>query len=155
MPRFEIKTEHTFHNSHADAAQIWQALTDFPNYPRWNHFILNIVGLPKVGNKIAFTFQLPRGVILPAKAEIQVVNPNIELRWKGHFIMDALFSAEHYFILQHHASGTRMLHGEIFRGLLLPFLRPMLKIKGTPVYRQMNLDLESYLSTRSADMESL
>ena len=153
MPRFEIKTEHTFHSSHATTEQVWYALTDFPRYPRWNNFILHITGSPQIGKRLSFTFQLPRGVFLPATALVKVVNPHVELRWKGHFMLDILFSAEHYFILSTNSSGTHLLHGEIFRGLLLPLVRPILKYKGPPIYQQMNSDLENFLATQTRDQE--
>lgn len=140
MFRREIRTDYTYHVS---SSLLWDILTDFPRYPEWNHFIFQIHGHADVGARIRFKFELPRGIRLPATAIILTVMIEKELRWKGRFPIPGLFSAEHYFIFETSEDTCHMHHGEIFRGLTVPFLWPILKLKGTPVYRQNNIDLNN------------
>jgi hypothetical protein len=118
-------------------------LVDFPRYPEWNHFIYRIQGHAHVGERIKFKFELPRGIRLPATARILTVMHEKELRWKGRLPIPGLFSAEHFYILESSEGVCHIHHGEIFRGFLVPLLWPILKLKGTPIYRQNNIDLNN------------
>jgi hypothetical protein len=138
--RREIKT--TYHHA-VKASLLWKIIIDFRHYPIWNNFILEVHGEAVTATRIKFKFQLPRGIMLPATAIILAVESENEIRWKGGLPIPGLFSAEHYYIFNSNGNGqTDMHHGEIFRGLLVPLIWPLLRIKGTPVYEQNNIDLD-------------
>ena len=50
---------------------------------------------------------------------VLVAEPGQELRWLGRLGVPRLFDGEHYFRLIPEGDGTRLIHGERFRGLLL------------------------------------
>jgi hypothetical protein len=54
---------------------------------------------------------------------VLAVRENAELRWLGALRWSWLFSAEHRFALTTVGDGTRLVHSEVFRGLLVPLLR--------------------------------
>jgi hypothetical protein len=54
---------------------------------------------------------------------VTAVRENAELGWLGALRWSWLFSAEHRFALAAVGSGTRVVHSEVFRGLLVPLLR--------------------------------
>jgi hypothetical protein len=138
--RREIKTQYHYA---VKTSLLWKIIIDFPHYPMWNNFILEVLGEAEPATRIKFRFQLPRGIMLPATAIILTVESEKEIRWKGRLPIPGLFSAEHYYILDSNGNGqTDLYHGEIFRGLLVPLIWPLLRIKGTPVYEQNNIDLE-------------
>ena len=56
------------------------------------------------------------------KPRVLVAQPGRELRWLGRVLLPRLFDGEHYFLLEPEAGGTRFVHGEVFRGLLIGLL---------------------------------
>ena len=125
----------------ATAARVWDVLADFGAYPRWNPFLLSVVGTPTTGRRIRFWFELPRGFRAPACATVLRAEPEKELRWAGS--VPGLFRAEHYFVIERAGvAGLRFRHGEIFSGLLLPLVWPILRSRGREVYDAMNRALK-------------
>jgi hypothetical protein len=55
---------------------------------------------------------------------VLAVEPKREFRWKGKLMMPGLFDGEHFFMLAP-KSDTRLVfrQGEVFSGLLVPFIR--------------------------------
>jgi hypothetical protein len=47
------------------------------------------------------------------------VEPLQELRWRGRLLLRSLFEGEHAFRLVPERAATRLIHEEMFRGLLL------------------------------------
>lgn len=55
------------------------------------------------------------------------IDADRELRWKGNLILPGIFDGEHYFRLeQAGADQVRLIQGEIFSGLLIPFFGQLL-----------------------------
>ena len=48
--------------------------------------------------------------------------PERELRWLGRLLLPRIFDGEHYFVIEDHEGGTRLVHGERFHGVLLWFI---------------------------------
>ena len=134
----EIATEIEIDGS---AQRIWEVLADFAAYPFWNPFLLKVDGAPKVAQRIRFWFELPRGFRAPACATVLKADHGRELRWAGS--VPGLFRAEHYFVIED-TSKTRLRfrHGEIFSGLVLPLVWPILRGRGREVYEAMNVALK-------------
>lgn len=53
------------------------------------------------------------------RPSVLVADPARELRWLGSLGLPRVFDGEHYFIMTAEGTGTRLVHGESFRGLLL------------------------------------
>src|SRR5215469_714593 len=123
----------------APAACVWQVLTDFPHYPDWNPFILEVLGNVHQGASVKYRFEFPPGIRIWATARILGFEEQKELRWAAHFLTPALFNGEHYFAIEA-MSETSVLfrHGEIFTGLLLPVVRPLLRKYGPQSYQGLN-----------------
>jgi len=114
----EIKTEILID---ANAQQIWQVLTNFNDYPKWNQFFTHIAGELKIGSKLIVTISPPGGKPMNFTPKVIVLNEAKELRWCGEFISRFLFQGEHYFLLEQlNETETRFMHGEYFTGLLTP-----------------------------------
>jgi len=132
------------------AQRVWDVLADFAEYPRWNPFVLKVDGTPKAGERIRFWFELPRGFRAPACATIVKAETGIELRWAGG--LPGLFRAEHYFLIERIGPARlRFRHGEIFSGLLVPIIWPMLRGSGREVYEAMNVALRLRVERAAAD----
>jgi hypothetical protein len=136
----------------ASARDVWDALADFATYPRWNPFLLNVHGAPRAGERIRFWFELPRGFRAPACATVIKAESERELRWAGG--LPGVLRAEHYFLIEHvGAAKLRFRHGEIFSGLLVPIVWPILRRSGREVYEAMNAALKRRVERHDAASE--
>jgi hypothetical protein len=102
---------------------VWKVLTDFESYPLWNPFIRSIQGEKAVGKFLKVLIQPPGGKGMTFKPAILKFVPAKEFRWKGSLGIKGIFDGEHYFILQETEDHqTRFIHGEKFRGILVPLM---------------------------------
>jgi hypothetical protein len=98
---------------------VWQVLTDGPAYPDWNPFIRAMSGRVAEGERLATTMHPQCGKPMTFHPRVLVADPGRELRWLGRLGLPRLFDGEHFFRLEATDTGTRLVHGETFRGLLL------------------------------------
>jgi hypothetical protein len=115
-PSGEIRTEIAID---APPAKVWSILTDAAAYAEWNPFIVEMKGEIVQGGTIENTMQPGNGSRIVFKPTVLTVDPERELRWLGRLFVPRIFDGEHYFLLEETATGTRLLHGERFRGVLL------------------------------------
>jgi len=135
----EIRTQTSIK---AAPEKIWAILTEFENYPAWNPFIQHIKGEKKPGGKLEVFIQPPDAGGMKFKPKVLVYEKNKELRWAGKMFFKRLFEGEHYFLLQPSERGTTdFIHGEKFRGILVPFFKGMLK-KTREGFELMNQELK-------------
>lgn len=118
-PRAEIVTEAMID---ATPAQVWSLLGQPASYGAWNPFIVSMVGELAEGATIVNVMRPQHGREMRFRPTVLRAEPARELRWRGRLILPRLFDGEHYFILTPHAGGTRLIHGEAFRGVLLWFM---------------------------------
>ncbi len=135
----EIRTQTSIK---AAPEKIWTILTEFENYSAWNPFIQSIKGEKKPGAKLEVFIQPPGAGGMKFKPEVLVFEKNQEFRWAGKMFFKGLFDGEHYFLLQPNERGTTdFIHGEKFRGMLIPFFKGMLT-KTREGFELMNQELK-------------
>jgi hypothetical protein len=103
----------------APVARVWQVITDLPRWSEWNP-LMKASGVPEAGSRIAIEVALPGRKPVRFKPRITVLQPNVELRWRGHMFVPGLFDGEHGFLLS--ALGPKKCHldhFERFNGLLV------------------------------------
>jgi hypothetical protein len=103
----------------ASPQAVWQVLTDGPAYADWNPFIRSLSGAVKAGGRLTCVIQPAGQSAMTFRPRILVADTARELRWLGRLGLPRIFDGEHYFRLEATATGTRLVHGETFRGLLL------------------------------------
>jgi len=131
-------------------AQVWQALTDFQSYPRWNPSIRSIRGNAANGQKLKVFFQLHGSIGLKFWVVVISFVLEEELRWMGRLMFPALFSGEHYFLIQALAPNrSKLIHGERFFGLLSPIIRRLLAEPNKAAFIAMNKALKAYVESKS------
>lgn len=126
----------------APPSRVWEVLTDFALYPQWNPFILEVKGIVHEGATVQYRFEFPRGIRLWAKAKILKFAPEMELRWAAHFLSPSVFNGEHYFAITPAGSTCVFHHGEIFTGLVLPVVWPVVRTYGPEIYGSLNTALK-------------
>jgi hypothetical protein len=135
----EIRTQTSIK---AAPEKIWKILTEFENYSAWNPFIQTIKGEKKPGGRLEVFIQPPGASGMKFKPKVLVFEKNQELRWAGKMFFKGLFEGEHYFLLHPNERGTTdFIHGEKFRGILVPFIKGMLK-KTREGFELMNQELK-------------
>ena len=111
----------------APVARVWEVLTDFPGYATWNPFMVNLEGKVEVGAPITIDIRPPGGKPRRMREKIYAIAPNEELRWGAHLLIPGIGSGVHVFRLEELPGGrTRLHHGEVFSGILVPFVKKML-----------------------------
>ncbi|MDM1294926.1 SRPBCC domain-containing protein [Sphingobacterium sp. N143] len=111
----------------ASLEQVWNVLVDFSAYPLWSPTIKAFDGKPAVGKRCKVRLEQPNGFKITMNPRFLCIDADRELRWKGNLILPGIFDGEHYFRLeQAGADQVRLIQGEIFSGLLIPFFGQLL-----------------------------
>jgi hypothetical protein len=119
----EIRTEIEID---APVARVWAVLVDFDGYASWNPFMVRIDGRPEPGAKIAIEIAPPNMKRRVMRERVFAVKPNEELWWGAG--PAGIMKGRHFFKLEQLAPGrTRLVHGEEFTGIVVPFVRGLLK----------------------------
>ncbi len=108
--------------------KVWKVLMDFESYNQWNPFIKSIVGDQEKGNKLRVEI-LPVGdkktsIFTPV---VQKVNNKKHFSWKGSLPIPGLFTGTHIFEIEENRESVVFIHKEEFCGLLIPFMKSILK----------------------------
>jgi hypothetical protein len=115
-PQAEIVTEIGI-----DAApgEVWAVLADPAGYGDWNPFLVSMEGDIAEGATLTNRMKPAAGGEMTFRPTVLKVVPERELRWLGRLFLPRVFDGEHYFVLEERDGGTRLVHGERFRGVLL------------------------------------
>ncbi|HEB26325.1 MAG TPA: hypothetical protein ENI05_00925 [Porticoccus sp.] len=90
----------------------------------------------RVGSTVAFEVLSSETKLMKLKAKITKLDEAAELNWAGGSVI--AISGMHYFRIKKLGNNSvRFHHGEVFKGLLLPLLKKMLK-NSELLYRNMN-----------------
>jgi hypothetical protein len=119
--------------------RVWEVFTAFGQYPEWNPFVKELTGEIRKGNQIAI--RLPG---MRFKPLVLKYNVNEELRWKGRLFLPKVFDGEHYFQLRAiDHDRTSFIHGEIFKGILVPLMRKKINTEVKDGFIAMNEALKA------------
>lgn len=112
----------------ASAGVVWDIVTDFDNFPRWNPFIREISGMLQKGSMIRVVMKPPNSSAMTFKPAILEYKPEEKLRWLGKLWIPKLFDGEHNFIIKKiDENKVLFIQKENFSGLLVPILSGLLK----------------------------
>jgi hypothetical protein len=144
--------------------KVWAALSDLANYPRWNPALrlrLWTGSAPRVGGRAWLSLRgLPLPVVVPVTFESVSAEPaagtperpetggrgdKLRLCWRGGAW--GLMRGWHYFELRAVEGGTELIHGEEFRGLLVPLIWPLLEPQLDELYASINEALAAYVGS--------
>ncbi len=131
----------------APIARVWETLTDFGGYGKWNPLIVDLRGKLEPGAPVDFYVEL-YGKRLPIDARMLRVDHERDFRWRGprSALLGKVFSGEHYFTVESiDDDNTRFIHGEDFSGLALPLTWWRLEADVIAAYEGMNIALKRHL----------
>ena len=111
----------------ASPSIVWNIITDFGNYRKWNPFIMEISGIPKVGSEIYVFIKPPNSDGMKFKPKILKFDPENEIKWLGKLWIPKLFDGEHSLIIKKiNEDNVLFIQKERFQGLLVPLFSNML-----------------------------
>lgn len=135
---------HTEIEIEAPPAIVWDILTDLSSYSEWNPFIVESSGAVELGAKLVNRMQPPGGKAATFKPTVTAVESARHFEWLGRLGLPGLFDGRHRFELEPTPSGgTRLVHTEQFRGLLVRPLRTSLDTATLEGFIAMNEALKS------------
>lgn len=130
-------------------AEVWEVFSDIGKYPEWSTFIEFIEGELNEGEKITVFIQPPDEDGMEFKPLILKYDDKSELRWKGKMFFSGIFDGEHYFKFESLSEErTRLIHGEKFSGILVPFLLPRIKENTLKGFNQFNAALKDRVENK-------
>jgi hypothetical protein len=107
----------------ASPERVWDILTDFAAYPRWNPFIRSISGKLEVGERLEARLEPPGGRGITLRPTVLSAEPNRQLRWLGHLLVPGLFDGEHTLATKPlEENRVRFVQHEVFKGVLVPLV---------------------------------
>ncbi len=133
----------------APAAAVWKVLSDFAAYPQWSPSVRQFEGTPVVGKRTKVLLQQPGGTSIKMNPVFLKIEKDKELRWRGKLGISGIFDGEHYFVLQViSAEQTKLIQGEIFSGILVPFLKKMIHGNTLAGFEAFNAALKQRVEER-------
>lgn len=133
----------------APADVVWDVLTDFDAYRDWNPFIVESGGVARVGSTLTNRMR-SGGTDRTFTPTVLVADAGRELRWVGRLGVAGVFDGEHAFLIEPLGSDrVRLTQREDFRGVLVPFLRGMLRRDTLPAFQAMNEALRDRAEQRT------
>ncbi len=134
---------HTEIHIEATPETVWKVLTDLGSYHEWNPFIVQSSGRVVEGSKLVNRMQPPGGKAVTFKPIVTAVEPARIFEWLGRLGVTGVFDGRHRFALEPTPSGgTRLVHTERFRGLLVRPLRTSLDTRTLEGFTAMNVALK-------------
>ena len=126
----------------ASPTTVWNILTDFDDFSRWNPFIKEISGNIKVGSQIYVYIKPPNSNAMKFKPKLLKYEPEKEIRWIGKFYLPKLVDGEHSLSIKKlNNENILFVQKETFSGLLVPFISGLLKDTKTG-FELMNNELK-------------
>ncbi len=128
----------------APAERVWQLLTDFGSFPKWNPFIRRASGSAKLGERLEVRIQPSGASGMTFRPTVLKAEPNHELRWLGQLLVPGLFDGEHSFTIELlGANRVRFVQREVFNGLLVPLMARGLDADTQRGFEEMNRALKA------------
>lgn len=122
---------------------VWNILTDLDAYGDWNPFIVSAEGHVAVGERLINRMKQPGGRAMTLKPTVTAVEAGSIFEWLGVLAMPGVFDGRHRFELEPTSTGTRLVHSERFRGVLVRFMRKMVDTGTRQGFEEMNAALKS------------
>ncbi len=138
-----MKELHSEIEINAPAQRVWEVLTDFASYPRWNPFIRRASGAPRTGERLEVRIEPSGSRGMTFRPKVLNAEANRELRWLGHLLVPGLFDGEHSFTIQPLGENrVRFVQREAFKGLLVPLFGRSLDSNTQRGFEEMNRALK-------------
>lgn len=118
--------EHTIDIA-APVDAVWNVITDVDAYSEWNPFLAIDRAPTAVGDRLTVTIR-PGRREMTFRPTVTALEPEREISWLGRFLLPGLVDGIHTLAVAPLPNGhTRFRQREVFRGVLVPVLRSVLR----------------------------
>jgi hypothetical protein len=140
----EIKTEI---NIAASPSEVWNIIKNIDAWHEWSPIINSSQGKAIVGEKLNITMMSKEaGKDGPRYSpKIISVREAKSLHWRAHMLAGFIFTNDKILKLEETESGTRLIHIETFKGLMVPLMSSSLEENLPPMLDSMNNALKELL----------
>jgi len=133
----------------ASPEMVWRVLTYFPDFPKWNPYLVSIQGSLAPGQRLKIRARPPQGREYGFSPLVVKVIPASELRWRRWRLIEGIFDREQaFFIVPNGIKGVRFIHREHFSGLLVSLVMPFITEKTLKAFNLMNMALKRTAETK-------
>ena len=128
----------------APPAKVWGLITQFDRWHEWSPIIKASSGRAGLGEKIDITMvgMSEESTGPRYSPTITVFDEPKNLRWRAHMMAPIVFTNDKLFELEETPSGTRLVHKELFSGLLAPIFCGQMEEGVPPMLDAMNMALK-------------
>ena len=132
----------------ASRETVWQILTDFEGYERWNPLITAAEGDARLGAQIEVDIHPPDSDTQELSPEITILRPNRKLAWMSREVLPGVSDREYEVIIDPLGDErVRVVMHKRFEGILIPF--------SSTAEEQVGLDLMAEALKRRAETATL
>jgi len=126
----------------ASAERVWDVLTDFGSYERWNPFIVEAAGEAVAGGRLNLRMQLPGGRPMSIHPRITEADRPAVLEWLGSLGVRGLFDGRHRFQVVEHDGSCTVTQSEVFTGILVPLVWRVIGARTSKGFAELNQALK-------------
>jgi len=128
----------------APPSKVWSIITDINKWQEWSPIIKSSQGASLVGSTVDITMiGKEEGKDGPQYSPVlmELKEPNY-FRWRAHMMAGFIFTNDKVLELKQTKTGTRLIHKEIFSGLLAPIFCSQMEKGVPPMLNSMNQALK-------------
>ena len=127
----------------APPAKVWSVLADINKWHEWSPIINQSSGTASIGSKIDITMAGKEGKDGPQYSpKITEIEDAKYFRWRAHMMAGFIFTNDKVFELEEAEGGTKLVHKELFSGLLAPVFCGKMEEGVPPMLNAMNKALK-------------
>ncbi len=128
----------------APPSKVWSILLDFNSWKDWSPIINQASGDASVGSVLSITMQGKDGKDGPKYMPVitDLETPKF-FRWRAKMMASFIFTNDKIFELEETSSGTRLIHKELFSGMMVPMFWSKFEEGVPPMLNAMNQALKA------------
>jgi hypothetical protein len=139
----------------APVERVWSLLSDFKSYPKWNPLMLRLEGEATEGAQLEILIHLFLATEMKVTPTVLKVDIHREIRWRGGLKVPGLLMGEHVLNIEESASNhVRLIHSEVFTGLLAPLFLIWMGDEVRRGFEKMNLEVKLLAEAPDANLVS-
>jgi len=137
----------------APIEKVWKIVTDIDNWQEWSPIINQASGVASLGSKLSITMASEDGKggkDGPKYTPVVTIFEEPKLfRWRAKMMSEFIFTNDKVFELEKTNSGTRIIHKELFKGMLIPLFWSKLNGHVPSMLKSMNKALKEKIEKNS------
>ena len=134
----------------APPSKVWAIIAEIDGWQEWSPIIKQSQGVASIGSELTITMiGKEEGEDGPKyNPIITELEESRYLRWRAHMLAGFIFTNAKIIKLEKTSTGTRLLHKELFKGLLSPIFCGQMEEGVPPMLNSMNKALKDLVEQK-------